>query len=97
VPLNASSKTPLSLEDTGRLVAGSVDYYNRVCPHRAIGYLTPMAKLQGEEKFAERNRKLEHAQKRRKARRQAACESAQTTPGSETTKTLNESTTAMQS
>jgi transposase InsO family protein len=61
-------KTPLSLEDARRFVEGFVDYYNRVRLHSATGYVTPSDKLSGreEEIFAERDRKLEDARRRRK-------------------------------
>jgi transposase InsO family protein len=93
------TQTPLSLEDARRIVAGYVDHYSRVRLPSAIGYLTPTDKPEGKSKviFAERDRKLEHARERRKARRQAARELARTTPGPETTTTVTESTTAMQS
>jgi len=47
---------PLSIEDPRRLVGRYVDHYNRVRLHSAIGYVTPLAKLQGREPqiFAER-------------------------------------------
>jgi transposase InsO family protein len=65
---------PLSLEDARRLVEHYVDYYNRVRLHSAIGYVTPLAKLEGREPeiFAERDRKLEEARRRRQLRRQEA-------------------------
>jgi len=67
-------ETPLSLEDAQRIVARYVEHYNTVRLHSAIGYLTPKDKLEGRAQaiFAERDRKLEAARERRKARRQAA-------------------------
>ncbi|MCI0447291.1 DDE-type integrase/transposase/recombinase, partial [bacterium] len=61
-------KCPLSLADAKRIVAEFVDYYNCRRLHSAIGYVTPLAKLQGleEQIFAERDRKLEEARLRRK-------------------------------
>jgi len=66
--------TPLSKEDAQRLVATYVDHYNHVRLHSAIGYITPMDKLEGREKeiFAERDRKLSEARELRKAKRQEA-------------------------
>jgi transposase InsO family protein len=65
-------RTPLSLEDAQRIVAGFVAHYNDVRLHSAIGYVAPKDKLEGREKiiFAERDRKLEQARERRKAKRQ---------------------------
>ncbi|MFC1833877.1 transposase, partial [Thermodesulfobacteriota bacterium] len=65
--------TPLSLDDARRIVTGYVAHYNNVRLHSAIGYVTPMAKLEGKEKeiFAERDRKLGHAREQRRLRRQA--------------------------
>ncbi|MEW6203275.1 MAG: IS3 family transposase [bacterium] len=65
-------KTPLSLQDARRLVAGYVTHYNTVRLHSAIGYVTPKDKLEGREKeiFAERDRKLESARRQRKLARQ---------------------------
>jgi transposase InsO family protein len=67
------TETPLSLEDAQRVVARYVEHYNTVRLHSAIGYVTPLAKLQGREPaiFAERDRKLEAARERRKQNRQA--------------------------
>ncbi len=61
-------KCPLSLEDAIRIVAEFVDYYCCRRLHSAIGYVTPLAKLQGLEKqiFAERDRKLDTARQQRK-------------------------------
>jgi hypothetical protein len=66
---------PLSLEDAQRLVAVWVKHYNTVRLHSAIGYLTPLDKLEGRGAliFAERDRKLEAARlKRQQRRRQEA-------------------------
>jgi putative transposase len=81
------TETPLTLEDARRIVARYVAYYNTVRLHSALGYVTPKDKLEGREKviFAERDRKLEAARQRRKAKRQAAREPALATPGSEPT------------
>jgi putative transposase len=64
-------KTPLSLEDARRLVTDYVRHYNTVRLHSALGYLTPLDKLEGraEQIFAARDAKLEAA---RQARRTAA-------------------------
>ena len=65
---------PLSLEEARRLVGRYVDHYNRIRLHSAIGYVTPLAKLEGREPqiFAERDRKLEAARRQRQLRRQEA-------------------------
>jgi putative transposase len=83
-------QTPLSLGDAQRIVAGYVDYYNKVRLHSAIGYITPQDKLEAREKtiFAERDRKLETARERRKAQRRAARESPLATPSPEPTTTM---------
>jgi putative transposase len=64
-------RTPLSLEDARRIVAQYVEQYNTVRLHSALGYVTPLDKLEGraEEIFARRDAKLEAAHK---ARREAA-------------------------
>jgi transposase InsO family protein len=71
-------QTPLSLEDARRLVADYVEHYNTVRLHSAIGYVSPLAKLEGRDKaiFDERDRKLEVARERRKEKRQAARQAA---------------------
>src|SRR5262249_29195685 len=65
---------PLSSEDACRLVGRYVNHYNRVRLHSAIGYVAPLAKLEGREAqiFAERDRKLEAARRQRQRRRQEA-------------------------
>jgi putative transposase len=64
-------KTPLSLQDARRLMADDVRHYNTVRLHSAIGYLTPLDKLEAraEQIFAARDAKLEAA---RQARRTTA-------------------------
>jgi hypothetical protein len=68
----------LSLADARRLIAEYVEHYNTVRLNSAIGYLAPTDKLEGRERaiFAERDRKLETARDRRKARRGAVRQSA---------------------
>ncbi len=65
---------PLSIEEARRLVGRYVEHYNRVRLHSALGYVTPLAKLEGREPqiFAERDRKLETARRQRQLRRQEA-------------------------
>ncbi len=65
---------PLSRDDVCRLVDRYVDHYNQVRLHSAIGYVAPLAKLEGREAqiFAERDRKLEAARRQRQLRRQEA-------------------------
>lgn len=66
-------KTPLSLEDARRLVSDYVSHYNKMRLHSAIGYVAPVAKLEGREEwiFKERDAKLESARAMRKERRGA--------------------------
>jgi len=66
-------RTPLSLEDARRVVTEFVRHYNEVRLHSAIGYVTPKDRLEGrqEEIFKERDRRLQEARERRKARREA--------------------------
>jgi putative transposase len=67
-------KTPLSLEDARRVVAGFVEQYNERRLHSAIGYVTPRTKLEGreEEIFRSRDAKLEAARAERARKRQLA-------------------------
>jgi len=66
--------TPLSLADAQRLVTDFVDHYNNTRLHSAIGYITPMDKLQGraETILAQRDAKLATAREARKAKRKAS-------------------------
>ena len=63
--------TPLSLDDARHLVADYVEHYNTVRLHSAIGYVAPADKLHGREPaiFAERDRKLDEARRRRQEAR----------------------------
>jgi putative transposase len=64
--------TPLTLEDSRRLIQLYVDHYNTVRLHSAIGYVTPQDMLAGRqaEIHAARDRKLEEARSQRQLRRQ---------------------------
>ena len=65
-------KTPVSLDDAIRLVAEFIEYYNTQRLHSAIGYITPLDKLNGkaQEIFNARDRKLEAARAARKQQRE---------------------------
>jgi len=67
-------KTPLSLEDAQRCVADFVRRYNTERLHSAIGYITPLDKLEGraESIQAQRERQLAEAREARKALRKAS-------------------------
>jgi hypothetical protein len=62
------------LEDGRRLVAEFVAHYNEVRLHSAIGYVSPADRPAGRERvfFAERDRKLDAAQERRRIARAAS-------------------------
>ena len=64
--------SPLCLEDAKRIVTRFVEHYNTKRLHSAIGYITPLDKLEGrqDEIFAERDRRLEAAREVRRQRRQ---------------------------
>ncbi|TWU02791.1 IS2 transposase TnpB [Stieleria varia] len=61
-----------TVDDARRIVKQYVQHYNEVRLHSAIGYVTPLTKLAGEEKavFDSRDRKLEAARETRRLRRQ---------------------------
>lgn len=61
----------LSLEDARVVVGHYIDHYNKVRLNSAIGYIAPLAKLEGRDVqiFQERDLKLETARAKRKARR----------------------------
>ena len=69
--------TPLTLDDARRLLSGYAQHYNHERLHSALGYITPLARLQGRHTaiFAERRTKLTAATQRRQqaagSRRQA--------------------------
>lgn len=67
-------RSPLSLDEARKLVDEYVRHYNEVRLHSAIGYVAPLTKLEGRDQqvFTERDRKLEQARERRKAKRQTA-------------------------
>jgi hypothetical protein len=83
------------LEDAQRIVAGYVAHDNNARLHSAIGDIAPKDKLEGREKaiFAERDRKLEAARERRKARRQQARETTLETSPARFTTTVAEPST----
>lgn len=66
--------TPLSLSDAQRLVTDFVDHYNNRRLHSAIGYITPIDKLQdrAETILAQRESKLAAAREAHKAKRKAS-------------------------
>jgi hypothetical protein len=68
-----------------------VDHYNGVRLHSAIGYVTPLAKLEGRESqiFAERDRKLEEARQQRQLHRQEAFVPLSNQTGDSSTAALN--------
>ena len=68
-------KTPTTLEEARRVVLAFVTSYNVRRLHSAIGYVTPLDKLEGRTELikAERNRKLALARSMRKARRTQVC------------------------
>ena len=61
----------LSLEDARTVVGHYITHYNNVRLNSAIGYIAPLAKLEGRDKqiFEDRDRKLETARETRRARR----------------------------
>ena len=65
--------SPLSLDEAKRGVEKYVLEYNTICLHSAIGYVTPLAMLEGRQQaiFDERDRKLEEARELRAKTRAA--------------------------
>src|SRR5439155_26043712 len=82
---------PQSIANASRLVGRYVDHYNLVRLHSAIGYITPLAKLEGREPqiFGERDRKLEAARRQRQLRRQEALVNPPDRTGGSSTAALN--------
>lgn len=66
--------SPLSVDEAIRLVTDFVDHYNYRRLHSAIGYITPIDKLEGRAEIiqAQREAKLAAARESRKARRKAS-------------------------
>lgn len=66
--------SPLSMDEAIRLVTDFVDHYNTRRLHSAIGYITPIDKLEGRAEIiqAQREAKLAAARENRKARRKAS-------------------------
>ena len=64
--------TPVSLEDAKRLLTEFIRSYNNERLHSAIGYITPLDKLNGKEEeiFKARDMKLEAARAARKRERE---------------------------
>jgi putative transposase len=62
-------RTPVDAEDARRVAGSYVDHYNHVRLHSAIGYLAPIAKLEGRAEviWDGRRRKLREARLRRQA------------------------------
>jgi transposase InsO family protein len=66
-------QTPLTLAEAGRVVDKFVRYYNQVRLHSAIGYVTPEARLTGQDQHirTERQRKLAQAREVRQQQHRA--------------------------
>ena len=66
--------TPLTVDEAIRLVTDFVDHYNHRRLHSAIGYITPIDKLEGRAEIiqAQRETKLAAARETRKSRRKAS-------------------------
>jgi putative transposase len=79
--------SPLSLGEARRVVDEFVRHYNEVRLHSAIGYVTPLDKLNGREEaiFRDRDRRLEAARERRAANRRTNATSLPTIQLSATT------------
>ena len=66
--------SPLSLQEARELVERYVQHYNDKRLHSAIGYVTPMDKLEGRENkiFQQRDKKLEEAREKRSGKNKIA-------------------------
>ena len=66
-------KPPESLDDAIQLIEEYVAHYNKTRLHSAIGYITPLDKLEGKEEniFKQRNEKLHKGREKRKMIRKA--------------------------
>ena len=75
-------KTPLNLADARQVVGTYVRYYNQHRLHSAIGYISPIDKLEGREEtiFAERKEKLRKAKIRRNIGSKKTLAPAKNTP-----------------
>ena len=64
-------QTPLTLDDDRRIIEKYIDYYNNQRLHSAIGYITPMDKMEGRDKeiWATREKRLAEARERREQAR----------------------------
>jgi len=62
--------SPLSLQEARELVERYIQHYNENRLHSAIGYVTPMDKLEGRENkiFQQRDKKLEEAREKRSSK-----------------------------
>ena len=62
--------SPLSLQEARELVERYIQHYNGNRLHSAIGYVTPMDKLEGRENkiFQQRDKKLEEAREKRSSK-----------------------------
>jgi putative transposase len=62
--------SPLSLQEARELAERYVQDYNEKRLHSAIGYVSPMDKLEGRENkiFIQRDKKLEEARKKRSSK-----------------------------
>lgn len=61
-------KTPLDIEDAKRIIGQFIEHYNNLRLHSAIGYVTPLDKMLGNENqiFKQRDYKLELAREQRR-------------------------------
>jgi putative transposase len=69
-------KTPLSLEDAKRICRDFIEHYNSLRLHSALGFVTPLDRLQNRhlQIFTDRDKKLESARQTRKLKRENTSE-----------------------